>query len=101
MVERGARLPAALEGAGVLGRREHGEQGEQGKAGRSHLVVGHAVVGLTCATAITTCAMGRGGGGREGAARAAQAAVSTAAHRRVCVIAGLRPRGSERRTARH
>ncbi len=45
MVERGARLPAALEGAGVLGRREHGEQGEQGKAGRPHLVVGHAVVG--------------------------------------------------------
>ena len=67
VVERGARLPAALEGAGVLGRREDGEQGEQGKAGRSHLVVGHAVVGLTCATAITTCAMelgaswGRGG----------------------------------------
>ena len=45
VVERGARLPAALEGAGVLGRREHGEQGEQGKAGRPHLVVGHAVVG--------------------------------------------------------
>ena len=42
VVERGARLPAALEGAGVLGRREHGEQGEQGKAGGSHLVVGHA-----------------------------------------------------------
>ena len=42
-----------------------------------------------------------GARGRGGAARAAQAAVSTAAHRRVCVIAGLRPRGSERRTARH
>ena len=45
VVERGARLPAALEGAGVLGRREHGEQGEQGKAGRPHLVVGHGGVG--------------------------------------------------------
>ena len=64
VVERGARLPAALEGAGVLGRRGHGEQGEQGKAGRSHLVVGHAVVGLTCATAITTCAMELGARGR-------------------------------------
>ena len=38
VVERGARLPAALEGAGVLGRREHGEPGEQGKAGQPHLV---------------------------------------------------------------
>ena len=45
VVERGARLPAALEGAGVLGRREHGEQGEQGKAGRPHLGVGHEGVG--------------------------------------------------------
>ena len=36
------------------------------------------------------CEGGEGGGG----ARAAQAAVSTAAQRRVCVIAGLRPRGS-------
>ena len=45
VVERGARLPAALEGAGFLGRRDHGEQGEQDKAGRPHLVVGHAVVG--------------------------------------------------------
>ena len=45
VVERGARLPAALEGAGVLGGREQGEQGEQGKAGQPHLVVGHAVVG--------------------------------------------------------
>ena len=38
VVERGARLPAALEGAGVLGGREHGEPGEQGKAGQPHLV---------------------------------------------------------------
>ena len=41
-----------------------------------------------------------GARGRRGEPHdAAQAAVSTAAHRRVCVIAGLRPRGSERRTA--
>jgi len=36
VVERGARLPAALEGAGVLGHREQGEQGEQGNACQPH-----------------------------------------------------------------
>ena len=60
VVERGARLPAALEGAVVLGRREHGEQGEQGKAGQPHLV--WSATRSWGASAITTC----NGGGREG-----------------------------------
>ena len=44
-------------------------------------------------------AAGAGCEGGGSPARAAQAAVSTAAQRHVCVITGLRPRGSERRTA--
>ena len=53
-------LPVALEGAGVLGGREHGEPGEQGKAGQPHLV--WSVTRSWGASAITTC----NGEGREG-----------------------------------
>ena len=86
VVERGARLPAALEGAGVLGRREHGEQGEQHKAGRPHLVV----VG-TCQRGDHDLAMelgaswGRGGGDPHALRR------RRSPRPRVCVIAGLSP----------
>ena len=95
VVERGARLPAALEGAGVLGRREHGEPGEQGKAGQPHLVwsvTRGAVVGgvgdhdLQRGRAGGMSGWGHRHGGRQQAAWGASPA-STARARRACVRA--------------
>ena len=85
---------------GTEALRVHGVGRRGGSRGAVSLCAPHSPAQAVAHSFVRSGSHGAAGAGCEGAEGepqgAAQAAVSTAAHRRVCVIAGLRPRGSER-----